>query len=240
LVLTLLLLGIIVQGFRGKLGFYIHPRYHLLTMVSCGLAIILLLAAAVTYRFKGRTNINFDSWPSLIVVFGRWLLGRGSWLVVLAAVTTLIITPSPMLSSVANHKTTAAPVAEYVLKSNWFRHPSTIYEISSVLSVEEGARQLIDQHFKLTGFVRTPSLGDSANSFWLSRFVIACCAVDATPVSLPVFRPGWDKELDVDSWVEVEGQIKAINTGGQVNFYLVADSIQAVDQPIEPYDYISF
>jgi uncharacterized membrane protein YcgQ (UPF0703/DUF1980 family) len=47
--------------------------------------------------------------------------------------------------------------------------------------------------------------GDPDNVFYVARFVVTHCVVDAQPVGVPVYRPGWQDEIPLDSWVGVSG-----------------------------------
>ena len=51
------------------------------------------------------------------------------------------------------------------------------------LNIDDHPEQVYNQHWKLTGFVyKDPTL--AKNQFVISRFVITCCIVDATPIGI--------------------------------------------------------
>jgi len=88
---------------------------------------------------------------------------------------------------------------------------------------------------ELVGFV-APDPDDPENVFYVSRFVITCCAVDAQPLGVPVHLPGWQDRFAVDSWVSVTGEFVANPSPDSAQPLVVEpDAVEAVEQPREPY-----
>jgi uncharacterized repeat protein (TIGR03943 family) len=81
---------------------------------------------------------------------------------------------------------------------------------------------------KLTGFVA----GSEAGGFRLARYQIACCAADATPVSLDVVGTSGAPPSD-DQWVVVTGTFQA--GGGEIP-RLAATSVVEIPAPEDPYE----
>lgn len=115
------------------------------------------------------------------------------------------------------------------------------------LNIEDHPEQVYNQRWRFTGFVyQDPKL--AKNQFVISRFVITCCIVDATPIGIIVESPDAPK-LKADTWVEVAGvlQKKSIGRADEIkavhNFhetddgvpYLVANSCKIVPTPQDPY-----
>jgi uncharacterized repeat protein (TIGR03943 family) len=72
--------------------------------------------------------------------------------------------------------------------------------------------------------------------FLLTRFVVTCCAVDAQPVSVPVYFPGWQDEFALDSWVTVEGGFQVLpEVDVPGNLVVVSSGIVLEEVPREPY-----
>ena len=87
----------------------------------------------------------------------------------------------------------------------------------------------------VTGFVyREPA--HEAGSFMLSRFTMSCCVADAFPIGMPVTAPD-AAEYETGGWIRARGQFKAAAFAGAVMPVLVADSLEAVDEPRQPYLY---
>ena len=115
------------------------------------------------------------------------------------------------------------------------------------LNIDDHPEQVYNQHWRLTGFVyKDPRL--AKNQFVISRFVITCCIVDATPIGIIVESP-IAPNLKADTWVEVDGllQKRIIGGAGEIksvhNFhetddgipYLVVTSCKIVATPKDPY-----
>jgi len=115
------------------------------------------------------------------------------------------------------------------------------------LNLDDHPEQVYNQHWRLSGFVyKDPKL--AKNQFVISRFVITCCIVDATPIGIIVESPD-APNLKTDSWVEVEGLLQKRVIGGAdkinsvQNFHetndgvpcLVVTSCKTVAIPKDPY-----
>lgn len=231
--------AIIGAGLRGRLGLFIHPRYHGFTIVMAVAGTVTLLLAAKRYQYGSQTVVSYGSYGELIQKFLFWLFGKGAWLVVLAVFLLAWLPAEPLLSNAANRKLLNSSNQlnfETIRASSWFADPESLYQFSQVLRTPEGFERLENRQVKLSGFVQENKNGD-ANTFLLSRFTIACCAVDATPASVVVFSPGWQKSFPVDSWVEVEGifERSILSTGLEV---VLSGKVTQIEQPREPYDFL--
>ncbi|MDR3587695.1 MAG: TIGR03943 family protein [Desulfosporosinus sp.] len=115
------------------------------------------------------------------------------------------------------------------------------------LNIDDHPEQVYNQHWRLTGFVyKDPKL--AKNQFVITRFVITCCIVDATPIGIMVESPD-APNLKADTWVEVDGLLQKRSIGGADeiksvhNFhetddgvpYLVVTSCKVVATPKDPY-----
>ncbi len=229
--------AILLLGVQGKLVLYVHPRYHIFTMVMVALGTLILGLAAFQYRYKGQTNIEFDNPLELAWIIIRWLLSRGAWIVIIMLALLFIGPSAPLLSSAADRKTVANIDQEYIISSPWFDNPESLYHLGSVLTVPYGATGQEGKKFTLSGFVRADS-NNPSEVLLLSRFVITCCVVDATPAGVPVYVPNWSKKYKIDEWLKVKGEIKTVNVSGQQQTVLVPSNIKKIKQPKEPYDFL--
>jgi uncharacterized repeat protein (TIGR03943 family) len=89
------------------------------------------------------------------------------------------------------------------------------------------------QEVALTGFI-TPAPGDPDDSFYVARFTVTCCAVDAQPVGVSVYLPDWRDRFAVDDWVVATGGFGLDPAGGE-SLVLVPDSVESTTQPEQPY-----
>jgi putative membrane protein len=91
-----------------------------------------------------------------------------------------------------------------------------------------------DRSADVTGFVTASP--DDPNVFYVSRFVITCCAVDAQPVGVPVYDPSWRDSLEPDDWVRVTGDFGSNpSTVSNAPIALTPESVTAIEEPDDPY-----
>ncbi len=88
-----------------------------------------------------------------------------------------------------------------------------------------------------SGFVLA-SAEDSENVFFITRFVVTHCAIDAQPVGVPVYLPGWQDDYEADQWVEASGALAAnpAQTGTDP-LVLVPEELERIEEPSDPYVY---
>jgi uncharacterized repeat protein (TIGR03943 family) len=70
----------------------------------------------------------------------------------------------------------------------------------------------------------------------VSRFIVTCCAADASGVGLLVDWPD-AAGLAENGWVRVRGPVRAAELNGQRLPLIAAASVEPVDQPEHPYMY---
>ena len=110
------------------------------------------------------------------------------------------------------------------------------------LTVRDWASLLIQTQdptfFRGKPFSALGTVTESGNPdvFLLTRFVVTCCAVDAQPVNVPVYFPGWQDEFALDTWVTVDGGFQVL-PGLEVpgNLAVVSSEIVLEEVPREPY-----
>jgi putative membrane protein len=222
----------------GQLVLYIHPRYVIFTVSMAALALVLAVAAvALPPR---RVDDHDDSEPPSI---RERLLGLGAAALAGAFVIgMLVIPPATLTSATAQQRQINATAADLgALETASTADDATVARFS----VREWAgilRQTNDLAFfaqkpvtDLVGFV-SEDPDDPENVFYVSRFVITCCAVDAQPLGVPVYSPGWQQRFPVDSWVSVTGRF-AVNPSptSLQPLVVIPDGVEAVQQPREPY-----
>ncbi len=113
----------------------------------------------------------------------------------------------------------------------------TVREWVSLLAQSSEPAFYADKTAQITGFV-TPDANDPHNIFYVARFVVTCCAVDAQPIGVPVYQPGWQAEYEIDDWVRVTGRFEAsMSAAASEPLAITPIEILRVDQPSEPYVY---
>lgn len=222
---------------EGKLGFYIHPRYNLFTIVMSTIAVALFVIAAITTRPHDHDHHGSDR-PRRR---RTRLVDIASLATVLAVLAAFVVLPPTTLSSAtaanrsANDVGVVAPAEDI--------HASGAAEMFAALTVRDWAGLLLRNQspgfyrgkpVDVIGIVTPSSL--SPDVFFVTRFVVTCCAVDAQPVSIPVYQPGWAETLAVDSWVRVQGGFQPGPASlGSGQLVVVPIEISPEEVPREPY-----
>lgn len=221
----------------GQLVLYIHPRYIVFTVIMAGIAVVATVLALTTTRHHDDEHVTAPSARSR----GLGLAAAG----IAAAFTAgmVLIPPATLSTATAQQReinATASDDAEALATVTSADSATvaafTVREWSTVL------RQTSDLAFfsdkpatALLGFV-SPDADDPENMFYVSRFAVTCCAVDAQPLGVPVYLPGWAEQYSADTWVLVSGEFESnpSRTSSQ-SVVLMPAEVEVVEQPREPY-----
>lgn len=228
----------------GELRILIHPNYFALT-VAGGITLIVMAIYQAQYLWKEAGMIA--SRPPTIISDSRssdlqkvW--SAGTLLLLGVALMGLISSPRPFTSQAALQRglTDSMPVTR--LQPQEFRSASkpedrSLVEWIRTLNVYPEPDAYTGQKANVQGFVLyPPSL--PAGYFWVTRFIITCCAADAYPVGLPVKIPeNESRQFPADSWVEVTGKMITETFDGQRQLTIQGEEIKPIPQPKNPYDY---
>jgi uncharacterized repeat protein (TIGR03943 family) len=236
---SLVMLGFCIFAIKlylqGDMTLYIHPRYTLFCFVmsiigACFFTASGYLAIQHSRRFPqtSRPRISLISYT----VIGLLCLA-------------FIVPPRALLSSAADRKSSGAQSAQtgnfnsvdgcLTLAPDY---QASISDWVAIIETCNDPQKYTNTKVELTGFVYRPK--DTvmiADTFMIARFLMSCCAVDASPKYLPVFAPGWEKKYKTDQWVTISGRLKLINTGGSRQLILYPDTIEKISEPKDPYDY---
>jgi putative membrane protein len=100
---------------------------------------------------------------------------------------------------------------------------------------ETDITEYLGQPASVIGFVyRDEQL--SEDQFYVSRFIISCCAADASSIGMIARWPD-AKNLKNDTWVLVKGSISSLTLKDQVLPMIVVESVQSIPVPEQPYLY---
>lgn len=262
--LVLVLIGIVSTvwlAITGQLTLYIHPRYELFTVILAALGAIFTIGALFVVGGakdpedhehdeqhddlrdlepddrawgKHRTFRKKRTFPHL----RSFWLATSSILVSAAAVVILLVLPPATLSvQVASER----DVADSSLRISESGSVSLVGADSTTFTVKDwaillGTRDsgsILNKQANVTGF----AVGsDDPNIYFLSRFLISCCAVDAQPVGVPVYDPGWSSRFPAGTWLDVSG---AFTSGADVTaapaFVLRPSAVEIIEEPSNPY-----
>jgi putative membrane protein len=111
----------------------------------------------------------------------------------------------------------------------------TVKDWAVLLRQNPDAEYFADKSIDLMGFV-SPSPADPDNVFYITRFIVTHCAIDAQPVGVPVYLPGWQEKYEADEWVEASGAFVP-NPAGSSTLPLLMEpaELTVIEQPDQPY-----
>jgi putative membrane protein len=220
--------------FSQQLNLYSHPRYALFTvafnvvsLVACGVGFVL-----TAWRIAGGADVNRVSWrpPLTVLVAG----------VVLVAAYAL---PARTLTSDTADQRSGNFNSSPVQPSNTSNTLALVSADTSRLTIADWAAAFslktspsfyVGKKVDIVGFVFHPK-GTPSDVFYVSRFRITCCSVDAQPLGVPVYSPGWQEKFEENSWVHAVGSFTETDQDIAEPAVVTPQSIESTDQPKDPY-----
>jgi putative membrane protein len=240
----------------GQLGLYIHPRYFVFTGIMAVVGLVATIAGFALRPADAAEEHDHDHGSAALgdlaaepAVAGRASLRARASRVAVAAVVTvtvvavLVLPPRTLTTSTVTQRalnsstvaSDAAPDQELLGTSDF----STlgVKDWSQLLAQTTDPTFFTAKSVDITGFVSADP-DDPEDVFYVTRFVVTCCAVDAQPVGVPVYQPGWGSTLETDEWVRVTGPF-ASNPSAESRqpLAVMPEGVQQVDQPADPYVY---
>ncbi|MGX5680134.1 TIGR03943 family putative permease subunit [Schumannella luteola] len=225
----------VVLAATGQLVLYIHPRYVVFTVIMVVLAFVLVLVSALLS--KPDDEDAPASRLSKVLSIGAVALAG------LLAVAMVVLPAATLSSATADQRdinSTAIGASDTDL-ADAAAAPTAAFASFTVLDWASLLRQTTDLGFyrdkpvDVVGFI-TPDSNDPDNVFYVSRFFVTCCAVDAQPAGVPVYLPGWASQFEADDWVRVTGVFAANPSSGSPEPLAIdPDEVLPTEQPSEPY-----
>jgi uncharacterized repeat protein (TIGR03943 family) len=240
------LIGIVATvwlGTTGQLSLYIHPQYFGFSLVMAVVAAAIVLASFALGSDDDHEHEHEHDHELTSNAGLRWFWGSASVVVVSASALALLALPPTTLTTAtleqrelngsAGALTTTASTELVGGDASTF----TVKDWASLLQQGAGPEFYAGKTAEITGFV-TPDKDDPDNVFYVARFVVTHCVVDAQPVGVPVYRPGWQDEIPLDSWVGVSGGLTANpSVVSSEAIVVVPQKVTAVEVPEQPYVY---
>ena len=227
----------IALAFGNQLVLYIHPRYIVFTMIMAALALAFVVASLIV-----RTHAEDEAQPrrgaKILSLVG---LGGASTI----AIAMVVVPPATLTSATANQRDITSTTLGAETQSVSAAAEASVASLSKFTVVDWASllRQTSDLGFykgkpvDAVGFI-TPDPDDPTNMFYVSRFVVTCCAVDAQPTGIPVYMANWQATYQTDDWVQVTGEFGTNpSTSSKQSVALDPDAVTKVEQPSEPYLY---
>ncbi|WAB81615.1 TIGR03943 family protein [Microcella daejeonensis] len=248
----------------GQLVLYIHPRYVLFTVAMAIVALVLVVAAiaarAVVQRRdalqrppgsvdllaahdgQGHDHAEPHDHDPLPRRRERALGLTAAGVAGLFVLGMVLLPPATLSTATAEQREINATAADVQALDEAQNADAAAVARFTVREWAGILRQTSDLGFfadkpvtDLVGFV-SPDADDPENVFYVSRFSITCCAVDAQPLGVPVHLPGWQEQFPVDSWVSVSGEFVSNPSAQSLQPIVIEPSgVEAVEQPREPY-----
>lgn len=218
-------------SFEEKLKWYIHPRYELFSLALATTGVLLALATLITLPKHNHKTSHKRYRP-----YGTMVI------IIISVVMLLVIQPAALTSltvsqRVMNSGATATGDAREsaILKERGSYTNFTIKDWSLLLSQSSDPKQYQNKPAKVSGFI---TASKDENVFFVSRFVVTCCALDARPIGVPVYSPGWRKTFAPDQWVETSGVFIANpNTNTTDRTVVSPDYVRPIDKEKNQYVY---
>lgn len=231
--------AIVALAVTGRLELYIHPRYVVFTVSMAVIAAVGVVTALLLLPGRADSAHEHDHGHPASPM-RRVLAVAGSAAVVLAAVVGLLVLPPASLTSATAQNrdaTTSATLdsAETTALVGGDSSQFTVKDWAALLRQNPGVDFFAGKPADISGFVY-PS--DDPDVFYVARFLITCCAVDALPLIVPVHYANWETEFAADDWVEVTGQFaQNPDAASDEAIVLVPTRVAPIEEPSQPYVY---
>lgn len=221
----------------GQLIYYIHPRYVGITLAAC----IVLIAAGMAAFFLA-PMVKRPRRRRARDVFG--VLPVASFIVV-----GLLLPARPLTSASVDQRSTSSIAPQAVSEEDASDGVTDVSGLdTSDWSFDDFWYSLMIQdrvleHYEgktanIVGFVSRPKAAPQ-DAFYLTRFMLMCCAIDAQTVGFWVRHDAGlgTVELANDTWIRVRGTFTVGEWNGKKALFIVPEEIEATEQPEDPYVY---
>ncbi len=240
----LILLGLSVffvsKAINGQLTWYINSRFVPLTIF--GIIFLAVLAQTIFSEIKrsrqAEKEHEHDQEHDHHYEHEHSVSPANLWVMLIPLAIGLLIPARPLDSSAFSTKgfNTSAALVSSDSSAHIFETESeerNVLDWLKIFNYESDVTQFIGQQASVVGFVYFDD-GLESDQFFVSRFVVSCCAADGFAIAMPA---QWDESqaLEQDAWVLVKGSIDAITLDGRLVPMIVAESVQSVPVPDQPY-----
>jgi uncharacterized repeat protein (TIGR03943 family) len=243
LVLTGLGLFLLGKYLTGSLVWYINKRYMPLSIIAIFGLLGMATATILSIRMSAHHHVEHDQGhdhdhdqspvgaPSLAFIGGVVILS-------IPLILGIAIPAKPLSASAVDNKGISANAPMSAAGSNQQAvnkapEDRTVLDWIKLFNYESDNSPYLGQKADVIGFVyydpRLPS-----GHFLVSRFAITCCVADATAIGMAV-QSNTPGKLPGNTWVDVKGPVQSITVDGHPIPLILAETIQEVKQPDQPY-----
>ena len=239
---ALALVGVIATlwlAVTGRLTLYVHPRYTLLTVIMAVLTllVLVLMAAVGVSAAAGEDGDHDHDHVSRASAVSR-LLTWSNGIVLICAVLALLVIPPATLSSTARQNRELVTSGRALNSAKALplvgADPATfsVKDWAALLN-QGGPEAVLGKQVDLSGYVLDRNEEDI---FFIARLAVSCCAVDAQPIGVPVYRPGWRDEIEPGAWIRIEGAfVKNPSPVSQESVAIGVGALANIEEPDQPY-----
>lgn len=235
----LLLFGLslffVFKAINGQLTWYINVRFIPLTIF--GMVFLFILAQTVFSEIR-RSRKHDEEHPEHHHEHDHAPSSASLWFMFIPLLIGVLIPARPLDSAAFTSKgfSTSAPLVSSDSSASIFETESqerNILDWLKLFNFQDDITQFIGEEASVVGFVYFDEALNS-DQFYVSRFVVSCCAADGFAIAMPVRWDGSSK-LEQDSWVVVKGKIESTMLNDQRVPMIVAESVEPADVPAQPY-----
>ncbi len=224
--LTILGIYIINLYFIKRLTYLIADRYVLLTTMG-GLVLVIIGLIGIYFILRSepfKLKKFFKNWNILLIIIPISFFFLP--LRTLSSESFNIRSATSAFKISSQEKSQIQDKISFNVDTNTF----SLYDWVKAKSIGDTSI-FVGKEFTATGFI-TPT--DSDKQFILSRFVVSCCVVDATPAGM-LIEYDYKSKYQANDWLEVKGkfEIKAIN--GSLQPIVIPIDVKKIDQPDNVY-----
>ncbi|HEX9333274.1 MAG TPA: TIGR03943 family protein [Anaerolineales bacterium] len=230
-----LFLFLVTKLINTQLLWYINKRFIILTEIG-----ILLLAILMQRLFMEARSMSKPPQDEEHVQHEHKPAAINLWILSIPLLIGVLIPAKPLDSTAVSAKGLTTTSA--LISSNSSSRPfETESEQRNVLAwvklfyFEKDLTPYTGQKASVIGFVylddRLPK-----GQFFVSRFILACCAADAYAVGM-IVEPPAGTSIKQDEWLQVKGPVEVVSFDGHNSPLIRAETITPVSQPDQPYLY---
>ncbi len=219
----------------GRLMLYIHPRYMVFTMAMAVLGGIIVTAAiVVTSRAPDEDEHDHDVRPGPRTRLLSWARVA---ILVISALALLVVPPATLSSSTRQNRelvTSGQALDSADTQQLAGGNPAsfTVKDWAALLS-QGGPEAVLGKDVDVSGYVLDQGEDDV---FFVVRMIVSCCTVDAQPIGVPVYRPGWREEFEPSAWVAITGTfVENTDRASDQQTVIKVGSLSEIDEPDQPY-----
>lgn len=230
----------------GEIFYYINERFFPLILFGALASLALALGAFLMWRREAAQAHDHDEEHhhghehTRAHAPARFPLGSVLWLAVPLALS-LIVPSRPLGASAIDNRglNSSGPltVSGGAVAATLQIAPAdrSILDWIRAFNYSADPAEFTDQPADVIGFIyKDPRL--PANQFLVGRFVVTCCAADASAVALLAEWPETGA-LPENAWVRVRGPVRVAEFNGRPTPLIAVAALEQVEQPEHPYMY---